>query len=99
MSYLLVNDDLRILSCSADDIHHEDTESISVLYNFSTDQVFINREHPDHDIIQPIVIKYLRSDLCKKQDIRYKAGIIAGNKLNEIFDVLDKVIAIREQKA
>jgi hypothetical protein len=95
--YTTINEELRIQSCGIEDILLEEPKSITVTYDQETDNVIINQNHPDYDIIQPLTIKYLRSDFSQQKSIRENAERIAGDKIKGVFHLLDQVMQIREQ--
>ncbi|HHV09762.1 MAG TPA: hypothetical protein GXX75_05745 [Clostridiales bacterium] len=101
MSYSIVNEELRIQSCSIEDLvdkEIEDPATVSLFYDPSEDMLILNSNREDADVYLMISRIYLKADKSRRPEIR-KDVESTMKSLSTTLDLLDKVIWMREQNA
>jgi len=100
MSYSVVNEELRIQSCSIEDLNPEqfavsleDPETITVVYDPIADLVILNRENKDYELYEIAAITFLSVDSHTRYDIARQTNSL----MKETNDLLVKIADHREK--
>lgn len=105
MSYVIVNEELRVQSCSIEDLNQETkdlfvkqfngdkVETLTLFYNLELDIIFLNNDHKDYDTYELIATTYLVVDDDKRKLMKEEGK----DFFNETFNILDIVVRRREQ--
>ncbi|MDF2951743.1 MAG: hypothetical protein K0S18_1326 [Anaerocolumna sp.] len=101
MSYITVNEELRIKSCSIEDLSQETKEmfvkqfngdpieSLTLFYDQEADTVVLNRDNKDYNLYELTAIAYLDPDNMDRASIRVKAKEL----IKETADLLERVVS------
>lgn len=105
MSYITINEELRIQSCGIEDILREKEsfvepiefpDTITVIYNPVTDTVIVNSDNKDFEFYTLLVDSYLAVGWEKRSEMRQHLKEISEIGFDGILDLLHKVARSRE---
>lgn len=100
MSYIIVNEELRILTCNIDDLEKEydDAATITMIYDPITDRVTLNGDNKDYELYKIMAETFLTVDAEERYSLQEKSKEITKHSFDETFDLLEEVIRRREYR-
>jgi len=101
---MLINDGLRILSCSLEDLSHEekenvtaelngDLEELSLFYDPTTDYIILNQDHENYDLYKLAAETFMKASSKKRSSIMSKIAQYG----DETAELLDRIARRRER--
>jgi len=110
MSYKIIDEDLRIRSCSIDDLDQETKdlfvkqfngdriETLTFFYDQRNDILILNHDSKDYDLFELTVTTYLEAKEETRKYIKESAKeLVSGNGYEESFSLLDNIVMKRER--
>lgn len=109
MSYKIVDEDLKIQSCSIDDLDQETVdlfvkqfngdriETLTFFYDQRNDTVILNHDSKNYDLYELTVTTYLDAADDKRKYIKESSKeLVSGSGYEECFSLLDNIVSQRK---